>query len=187
MKKHIMLDLETMGNSSNAAIVSIGAVVFDPTTGDLGKEFECHIDLESAEKYGKIDGSTVKWWLQQSEEARKETFGKPDVSIGYALHQLNDWLTSIGKPKELAVWGNGAGFDNVILMNAYKATGVIPRFVHWNDLDVRTIVEMGKSILQIDPKKTMVRQGTHHSALNDAKFQAQYVSEIWMNFAEGDQ
>lgn len=186
MKKHIMLDLETMGNSSDSAIVSIGAVVFDPTTGDLGQEFECHIDLESSEKFGVIDSSTVKWWLQQSDEARKATFGKPGISIGSALHQFNDWLLSVdAKPNKLAVWGNGAGFDNVILMNAYKNTGIIPRFVHWNDLDVRTIVEMGKSILGIDPKKTMAREGAHHSALDDAKFQAQYVSEIWLNFLEG--
>lgn len=184
MKKHIMLDLETMGNSSNAAIVSIGAVVFDPETGDMSEEFERLIDLESSEKYGKIDGSTVKWWLQQSEEAKKATFGKPTVSIGYALHQFNDWLSGIDKPQNLMLWGNGAGFDNVILMNGYKATGIVPRFLHWNDLDVRTIVEVGKSILDIDPKKTMPRKGIHHSALDDAKFQAQYVSEIWKRISE---
>lgn len=186
MKKHIMLDLETMGNSSNAAIVSIGAVVFDPETGDLGQEFECHIDLESAEQYGKIDGSTVKWWLQQNKEAQQATFSEDGISIESSLYKFNKWLRSIdANPRKLAVWGNGAGFDNVILMNAYKSAGIIPLFIHWNDLDVRTIVEMGKSILGIDPKYSMVREGTHHSALDDAKFQAQYVSEIWMCFSEG--
>lgn len=34
--KHVMLDLETMGNGPRAAIVSIGAVFFDPLTGELG-------------------------------------------------------------------------------------------------------------------------------------------------------
>ena len=87
-----------------------------------------------------------------------------------------------GEAKEISLWGNGAGFDNVILMNAYKACRLRPNFSHWNDLDVRTIVKMGRDILGIDPKSTLTREGVHHSALDDAKFQAKYVSAIWERF-----
>ena len=68
--KHVMLDLETMGNGPRAAIVSIGAVFFDPLTGELGAEFEAAIDLRSSAKSGEIDPDTVLWWLGQGEEAR---------------------------------------------------------------------------------------------------------------------
>lgn len=37
--RNIMIDLETMGNGSNAAIVSIGAVLFDPFTYELALSF----------------------------------------------------------------------------------------------------------------------------------------------------
>ena len=37
---NVMLDLETMGKGPSAAIVTIGAVFFDPMTGELGAEFE---------------------------------------------------------------------------------------------------------------------------------------------------
>ncbi|EOX3942318.1 3'-5' exonuclease [Vibrio alginolyticus] len=183
-KIHIMLDLETMGNGSNAAIVSIGAVVFDPNAGELGADFEEVISLNSSAYYGEIDASTVNWWLQQSDEAR-QIFSN-DVtksSLKNALEHFNQWLSDLGEPSELHLWGNGKEFDNVITRNAFKACRMKPSFSHWNDLDVRTIVRMGKDIIGIDPKSTLVREGTHHSALDDAKFQAKYVSEIWMELA----
>ncbi len=183
MSTHVMLDLETMGNTSNAAIVSIGAVVFNPITGELGADFEVVVNLKSSAYYSDIDASTVTWWLTQSEEARsiflRET---PKSTLKDALLELNQWFADLGDAKDIQVWGNGSGFDNVILMNAFKATRIKPSFLHWNDRDVRTIVEMGRSILGINPKETMTREGTHHSALDDAKFQARCVSDIWGKF-----
>ena len=40
MKKlrHVMIDLETMGKVPEMAIVSIGAVIFDPRYGEVSKE-----------------------------------------------------------------------------------------------------------------------------------------------------
>ncbi|WP_435247346.1 3'-5' exonuclease [Vibrio sp. nBUS_14] len=188
MKIHVMLDLETMGNGSNAAIVSIGAVVFNPSNGQLGAEFEEVINLNSAAYYSDIDAPTVTWWLSQGDEARaiflKET---PKSSLKDALLEFNQWLADLGESKDICLWGNGAGFDNVILMNSFKATRIRPNFIHWNDLDVRTIVRMGRDILGINPKETLVREGVHHSALDDAKFQAQYVSVIWERFTQVQQ
>ncbi|HFP5364253.1 TPA: RecE family exodeoxyribonuclease, partial [Escherichia coli] len=64
---HLMLDLETMGKNPDAPIISIGAIFFDPQTGDMGPEFSKTIDLETAG--GVIDRDTIKWWLKQSREA----------------------------------------------------------------------------------------------------------------------
>ncbi|EHW2857901.1 3'-5' exoribonuclease, partial [Shigella boydii] len=36
---HLMIDLETMGKNPDAPIISIGAIFFDPQTGDMGPEF----------------------------------------------------------------------------------------------------------------------------------------------------
>lgn len=183
--KHIMIDLETMGSNSNAAIVSIGAVTFDPKTGITGDEFEIVINLRSSAYYSQMDAATVVWWIQQNPVAQaifaKET---PKSTLKAALSDLNTWLESIGDKRELCLWGNGAGFDNVILNNAFKACRIQPNFIHWNDLDVRTIVKMGRDILGIDPKSTLTREGVHHSALDDAKFQAKYVSTIWERFIQ---
>ena len=37
--KHVMIDIETMGNMSHSAIVSVGAVRFDLETGEIGEKF----------------------------------------------------------------------------------------------------------------------------------------------------
>lgn len=183
--KEIMIDIECMGNGSKAPITSLGAVVFDPNTGELGSEFYAIVNLCSSACYGEVDASTVVWWLQQSDEARaiyaKDT---PKLPLKEALTQFNDWLSEQGESNDLYLWGNGKEFDNVIVRNAFEACRIKPNFSHWNDTDVRTIVKIGRDILGIDPKSTMSREGVHHSALDDAKFQADYVSEIWKSFAK---
>ena len=70
----VMLDLETMGNGPDAAIVAIGAVAFDIETATISpRGFYVRVDLESAIGSGGVmDPSTVIWWLQQSDEAREE-------------------------------------------------------------------------------------------------------------------
>ncbi|HGS5355291.1 TPA: 3'-5' exonuclease [Vibrio cholerae] len=183
--KEIMIDIECMGKGSKAPITSLGAVVFNPNTGELGSEFYAVVNLCSSAYYGELDPSTVVWWLQQSDEARsiyaKDT---PKLTLKEALTQFNDWLAEQGESNDLYLWGNGKEFDNVIVRNAFEACRIKPNFSHWNDTDVRTIVKMGRDILGIDPKSTMSREGVHHSALDDAKFQAAYVSEIWKSFAK---
>lgn len=141
--KEIMLDIECMGKGSKAPITSLGAVVFNPNTGELGNEIEVIVNLNSSAYYGEMDASTVVWWLQQSEEARsiyaKDT---PKSTLKDALIQFNEWLSSQGEPNDLYLWGNGKEFDNVIVRNAFDACRIKPNFSHWNDSDVRTIVKM---------------------------------------------
>ncbi|EQA8683308.1 RecE family exodeoxyribonuclease, partial [Escherichia coli] len=55
---HLMIDLETMGKNPDAPIISIGAIFFDPQTGDMGPEFSKTIDLDTAG--GVIDRDTMK-------------------------------------------------------------------------------------------------------------------------------
>ena len=45
------------------------------------------------------------------------------------------------------------------------------------------MVDLGRSLRGIDPKKELTIEGTAHNALDDAKFQARYVSEIYMALA----
>lgn len=179
---NVMLDLETMGKGPRAAIVTIGAVFFDPMTGELGAEFEAHIHLSDSARFGEMDPDTVLWWLEQSDEARAAL--KPSVkhcSLSDALARLYEWMqlgNQGGKPG-LQVWGNGSSFDNVILRNAYQETRMPLGWAYWNDRDVRTIVELGRTLCGFDPKKDMPFEGVAHRALDDAKHQARYVSAIY--------
>lgn len=73
-----MLDLETMGFQSNASIVSIGAVAFDPENDLLGETFYVNVDLTSCLDHGLgVSGETIIWWLKQSSDAREALFKTP--------------------------------------------------------------------------------------------------------------
>ncbi|MGO2306000.1 MAG: 3'-5' exonuclease [Providencia sp.] len=174
--KHLMVDLETMSNKGNAAIVSIGAVAFEPSTGEIGPTFYTVVDLKSCERAGlHIDADTVLWWMKQSAEARAAIVADGDdlfitlLSFGVFSREV---LTD-----DVQVWGNGVDFDNVILRNAYGAVGLDPFWKFYNNRDVRTIVELGRNA-GIDPKKTLQFEGEQHNALADAIHQAKYVSII---------
>lgn len=177
--KNVMLDLETMGNGSNAAIVSIGACFFDIKTGEIGDTFERVIYLPNSASHGQIDGDTVLWWLKQSDDARAKLDDPDAVSLAKALQEFSQFINL----QKVSIWGNGASFDNVILSNAYKAVNQEPPWRFFNDRDVRTVVALGRELLGFDPKKDMPFDGTQHSALDDAKHQARYVSAIYQKLS----
>ncbi|HAW1163750.1 TPA: exonuclease [Escherichia coli] len=172
---HLMLDLETMGKNPDAPIISIGAIFFDPQTGDMGPEFSKTIDLETAG--GVIDRDTIKWWLKQSREALSAIM-TDEIPLDDVLLQLREFIDENSGEFFVRVWGNGANFDNVILRRSYERQG-IPCPWRWsNDRDVRTIVELGKAI-DFDARTAIPFEGERHNALDDARYQAKYVSAIW--------
>ncbi len=76
--------------------------------------------------------------------------------------------------------GNGANFDNTILRRSYERQGIPCPWRYYNDRDVRTIVELGKAI-DFDARTAIPFEGERHNALDDARYQAKYVSVIWQN------
>lgn len=159
----IMLDLETMGNKPTSAIIAIGAVKFG--NGEILDRFYQKISLESSMDAGlTVDASTIIWWMNQSDDARKE-FKDNDPHIDSVLIDFWVWCGEVNE-----MWGNGASFDNTILSNAYDVVGIEKPWKFWQDRCYRTI----KASSPIELK----RVGTHHNALNDAESQALHLMEI---------
>jgi hypothetical protein len=169
---HLMLDLETMGNKSNAAIVSIGAVEFNINTGETGREFYERIHLQSAINAGlKAEGGTIMWWLQQSQEARDEICKVGD-NLNNVLEKLKSFMSNLG---QFHIWGNGLRFDVGILEDAYVACGY--ETMPWHpkrELDVRTLVLYAPEI-----KANWVMSGMLHNPIDDCKHQIGYCNAIW--------
>ncbi|EIH8078626.1 3'-5' exoribonuclease, partial [Escherichia coli] len=137
---HLMIDLETMGKNPDAPIISIGAIFFDPQTGEMGPEFSKTIDLETAG--GVIDRDTIKWWLKQSREAQSAIL-TDEIPLDDALLQLREFIDENSGEFFVQVWGNGATFDNVILRRSYERQGIPCPWRYTNDRDVRTMVALG--------------------------------------------
>jgi len=177
MLDNFMVDLETMGNGPEAAIISIGVVGMDFENGELGDEFYAVVDLQSSiDNGGKVDPSTISWWMMQSEDAR-ELFKMDGELLPSTLAKLALWLKQRSpKPK---IWGHGATFDNVILSSAYKNAGLHRPWSYREDRCYRTIKAMFPGVPEME------QIGTVHNALDDAKHQARHLLHL-MAIARGE-
>lgn len=162
-----MLDLETLGTDSNSVIVSIGAVFFDET--NIGSTFYRALNIDAQLGNGKVvNGGTIRWWMQQSEEARA-VFKDEGHNIFTVLNDFSFWAIggsaeSRPKPK---IWGNGATFDNVLLSNLYKTAGIERPWGYRDDRCYRT------AVAGFD--YNLPRSGTYHNAADDAVYQVNYL------------
>lgn len=166
--KNVMVDIETLDTRPSAAILSIAAVRFDLDTGQLGPTFHKYVDVDSNMQHGRtVSGATILWWLSQPDEARHRI-------AGAAAEPLQDVLKdfSIFIEEGDLIWGNGAGFDNVILEDAYRAVGLNAPWRFWSNMCYRTL----KSMFRNAPKPQF--EGVAHDALDDAKFQARHLVSI---------
>ena len=172
-----MVDLETMGTENNAAIVAIGVVAFDIKNDYLipapEGEFYTPVSLASSMSAGlKCDASTILFWLEQEDAARKELTGRT-VPLQQALSQLASWMERVGPDKkERTVWGNGATFDNVVLASAFKAVGMPIPWMFWGDRCYRTMKNLYPAV------GMPAFEGVKHNALDDAKMQALHLLDI---------
>lgn len=167
---HLMLDIETMGDESYSSIISIGALEFDIETGETGKEFYVNIDLQSCIDLGlAVNASTIMWWMQQNEQARKDLTDRTSLPIKKALLKFAQFCN-----KDYQIWGNSARFDCGILRDAYIKAGIAVPWKFWNERCVRTLASFKPEI-----KQSYTHKGTVHNAISDCYFQVSYCTEIW--------
>jgi exodeoxyribonuclease VIII len=175
-----MCDLETYDTKPTAVILSIGACVMDPESGEIKDRFYRSIDMESCQAAGLTTSeSTKKWWSQQSEEARSVFTDPGRVALFQALQDFSVFLRmQQGGPTKVKLWGNGSDFDNVILSNAYEAMNFDAPWRFYNNRCYRTIKSCMKHLF-VEP----AREGTYHNALDDAVHQATGLLQIRKNIS----
>ncbi len=180
-KRHIMVDLETLGTFMNAPVVTIGACFFDPMMGEIGDKFYRKIDMADAMKHGTLDPETLRWWLKQDPAAQKElTDGKSTLA-----NALDDLAVFYNTGNDAQVWGNGPTFDITILDYAYwKCLGKKAPWPFWNVRDVRTVVQLAEGLVK--KPAAFMKDGTAHNALDDCIFQVGYVSKMWQALRGGE-
>lgn len=173
----IMLDLETMATSHDAAIVSIGMFKFNLNEMQVyeniiePQKFKRNISLESAQKAGlKIDGKTVEWWMDQSDAAREGMKGF--MPLADVLFEAHSFMIAEDMEPRYLLWGNAPTFDNTILRNAFKAVDLIFPCPYRVDSCYRTMNRL------FGDERLFVRYGTHHNALDDAISQALCLQKI---------
>ncbi len=172
MAKHVMADLETLSTADNAVILSIGGVLFD---GDaILDKFHVGIDPVDAERYGlKVDAACAwNYWADPKRDAaRKQLFELPKVDLFAALDGFSMWVLQAPPDERGSLWGNGATFDNVLIKNAFAATGLTSPFTYKQQECYRTFRNRC-------PEIEYRQIGVAHDALDDAESQAVHLQAI---------
>lgn len=155
----IMIDLETLGTSSNAAVVQIGACFFNRATGEIGRSLRINVRPD----VGVIDSDSVMFWLSQSKGAQNSILAEPRKGSKEAFEELNKFIQGAKY-----IWSH-ATFDFVILTNTLRVLGIKPMFRYQAARDIRTLQDLAGY-----PMPSKGREGVHHDALDDCKFQVAY-------------
>jgi len=167
----VMVDIETLGTRSGSLILSIGAVVFDKD--GLHKQFYRNVEPLSSLLAGfTVDPDTVRFWNDQAFETRAILFNSP-VKVEHALFHLTDFIH-----RDTQVWAKGPDFDLKLLEDAYTKIGERIPWAYRNTRDVRTILDIGMraGCLATELFPSTVQK---HSALEDAKYQANQVIMVY--------
>lgn len=172
MNTDIMIDLETLATVPDAAILTIGAVKFDPFGDDLKdpkcEKFYVRIDLDSCDRLGLVTSdATIEWWSQQDKAAQDEAFS-PDgrIDIADAMNQLYKFCWGAKR-----VWAHGSSFDIIMCEHVFRKVGKAIPWQFWTVRDTRTLFDIG-----IDPQRPPVLK---HHALEDAWNQAVGVQHVF--------
>ncbi len=198
MSKHLMVDIETLSTRSNAAIVSIGACMFNPELED--DEEPCAGVLASfivgvnPDYYytGRfhVDPKTESWWKKKSKEARAGLKINMASTLPLAMDKFTTWVEEQGFVKTEKPWKDGSSrvwakppqFDLVILRNAAQHTYGSTNDVPWHyrqETCCRTHTYLNKEYAHIARHFPPLTGGlVAHRADHDAIIQARMVQLI---------
>lgn len=153
------IDLETLGRSPSAPILSVGLVLFNDT--EVLSRHEWFPDIQEQLNAGaEPDASTVLWWFETADTARLPQVEATRTPVASVLAAIRATL-----PGGCLVWGNGPSFDCAILAELFRRHGQPTPWEFWNERCLRTL-------LSLKPGATRVRPATPHCALSDAEAQA---------------
>lgn len=158
-----IIDFETFGNRSSAAVIDLSTVCFNPdpnvieTLDELisrGKRWKFNLKAQRGNRvFGK---STIEWWKNQSAEARENLkASENDVTVKAGILDFLKFLKAQGiKEWDSFGWCRGQSFDFPILVDCIasieREAGVDEETIDtfgaepckfWNQRDIRTAIE----------------------------------------------
>ncbi|SEG13573.1 3'-5' exonuclease [Marinobacterium lutimaris] len=199
---YIMIDGETAGTGPTSALFSIGAVAYNPMTGevDIDNAFCSNIDLQSCIDAGlTIDGEAIYWWLERSTEARAgicEATTTTEIDENGTRRQHTKRYSLLEVLTDFSDWMAPYNAE-YCRINKPRHEGVASAMAWSNgaDFDLPILANAYRAIGHAKPWAAfqgrcyrtdksagwgikMERTGTHHNALDDAISQAQHHIDI---------
>ncbi|EPS0409735.1 3'-5' exonuclease [Shigella sonnei] len=189
----VVLDVESLGKGERAFLASIGAVARNVISGKELGTFYTRIDTTIEQPGRERDAGTLQWWESVLASGNKAAYDEifdaslPRGTLTRALESLAaffDMISAHCKPGSyIQVMGNGPEFDNSIVTHAYESNGMQVPWTFRVNQSMRTMVWMGRLLLDIDPKYTVPFHGVQHHALDDARHEAETLQVVIDRFS----
>lgn len=182
----VSIDLETLGVQPGSVITQIGLCAFDQRPGTTTKSSTLiRVDAQDAINRGcKVDWSTVRWWMQQEQDARMDFADPAGLQIRHslpdALRIVRQWFGEHVNPnagksgyRTMRVWGHGCGFDCTQLEIAFNLCKID---VPW---DFRLVRDL-RTLADLTPAQPVTRPtpALAHNAMEDAMAQADWIQAL---------
>jgi len=141
----LMIDIEGLDIIPTAAILTIGAQLFDPFAEGIPDDESCSLYcrvVTDSQEGRTISDSTIEWWSTQPQEAQDESFtDEGRIELGDALSQLSKMMRRANH-----VWANGPTYDMIILEDAYRQRGMTKPWQYHKVRDCRTVYSLAKDL-----------------------------------------
>lgn len=183
--KHVMIDTETLGRTPGSVVRSVAAVEFDPQTGKTGRQKVWKIDLTDSMRYGfKVEASTLKWWMMQSDEARREFVEGAETPLEDFLEDFMQFIAATDEGNDFTLWCLQLDFDVAMLrsmyswynLNVYRCDKEVLPWNFRKVRDVRPYMDALDSAGLLPPKVA-----DRHTPLADCLAQINYVHLVIEN------
>lgn len=165
-----MIDIETAATSSDAVILQIAAVKFDPKKPEIAMDGKLwHLNIDEQTALGRIVcDDTMAWWASQGEEAIESVFGEDleRVPLETAMDEFHKFIWG-----NWNYWAQGPVFDFPIIESLLRQLNRPDPWSYQQVRDTRTLFKLGIPYEYDNPIK--------HNALSDCIAQALAVQQIF--------
>lgn len=154
-KSHVMMDVETLSLSPDAAVWQIGAAIWNPSAPDtvMVVELTVHPDDVIKLRHGHVDEATIKWQADKNSANWSAAYQVPmveGITRGQFVHGVCGLYQSFfnkiialldGKPEDALFWAKSTYFDFPIIEHLYKqSTAYNLPWKYWNVHELRTFM-----------------------------------------------
>lgn len=190
MTVHASMDIETLSTRAQAVVLSIGMCFFDDAKVQTFDEIvdsgiELFFDRDSQVEKGRhIMPSTIQWWNQQGEEARRvleaeDVITPRDFYPHFEAFCEKSGLNSNWVKKYCKWYIRGPHFDISITDNLFEDYNVDTPWKYFKVRDIRTWLECNG--LEDNAKLVKPSSMVAHNALHDAAFDAYMMQQVLHN------
>ena len=179
---NVVLDLETLGTSEDAAIIQIGCAVMYQDhyyiPENCPEEFEVTIKYEDCTN-GEfaLSEDTMLWWEKQDPTTKQYVFSGQESYLD-AFDLFTWWVQNLkSNGAEIAVWGNGADFDNRLLSYSLNSLGFRDVWKYTNNRCLRTLKNLFPPVEPPFQLPRLIGEKAH-TALGDARYEARILGII---------